>query len=69
MKVQRQSFRVVDDGINDLGGQGLGRIDGNAVAGMNPRAFHMLHDAGNDHVRTVGNPVHFHFRSFHVAVH
>ena len=68
VEIQRQTFRVVDDRIDDLRRKRARRIDGDTVAGVNAGAFDVLHDTGDYDVRPVGNRVHLDFGAFHVAV-
>ena len=46
----------------------IGRIDGDRVARMDARALDMLHDAGDEDVRSVGNGVHFEFGAHEIFI-
>ena len=44
------------------------RVNGNRVTGMDPGAFHMFHNAGDQYIRAVGNDVHFQFGARQILV-
>src|SRR5699024_4256302 len=50
-------------------GEAHGRIDADAVAGVDARAFHVLHYAGDKDVHTVAHRVHLALPAGNVAVH
>ncbi len=66
---QRQLLRAVDDGLEHLVADGEGRVDGDGVAGVDAGALDVLHDAGDQHVRAVGDDVHLQLLAHQVLVH
>src|SRR5699024_5777278 len=59
---------VKDRGLHALG-EAHGRIDADAVAGVDARALHVLHYAGDKDVHAVAHRVHLALPAGNVAVH
>ena len=61
--------RAVDDLLRHHVVEVVWRVDGDGVAAVHAGALDVLHDAGDEHVRTVGDDVHLQLRAHHVFVH
>ena len=58
MKRLRQTSRILGNGFLHLIAYRGRRIDGDTVAGVHARPLDMLHNAGNQDVRTIADRVH-----------
>ena len=66
---ERELGGAIQDGASLLIGEAIGRIHGDGVAAVHARALDMLHNAGDQHIRAIGNRVHFQFRAAHIFIH
>ena len=65
---QADAGGVVDDGVDFPGAEVLAGVDGHGIAAMDAGAFHMLHDAGYQHLLAVADGVNLAFFAFQVPV-
>ena len=68
MKAYSQTLGIVDNGINNLGGQGLWWIYSNRVTRMYAGSLYMLHNTRNNHVNAIGNSIYLYLSTLHIAV-
>ena len=68
MKCYGESLRIIDDGIDNLGGKCLWRIDGDGISRMDARTFYVFHNTRDDNIDTVGDAINFDLSSFHIAI-
>ena len=66
---QTQFLGVLQDRTLDLVGDGEGGIDRDGVAGVDAGAFYQFHNAGNKHIPSVTDGIHFHFPTFDILIH